>query len=629
MSVKIGRLSRRQPRYARLQGEVFSFHEAEHLLADEEFDMVGALVEYSDAPSKKSFRLSSGRRVYTCYCNSYEEMLSWAQALSFATAHCFEQYYTLGSLLAEGTYSRVYYAYALEDPSKVYAVKVIKKRAHDVQALEWLHRERHVNSVLNHPSIVQVIDMFSSVERDHLVFELMRGGTLADLLKRKKRLPESYARVVMKDLFTALHHIHSKNIVHRDVRPENIFCSATKFPMSLALGDFGYANFVSEKRVNLDVLTTMIGTPPYIAVDIVRRVKYGPLVDLWSSGVVLYEMLSGETPFRGHHDRDVIDKIRAGDVTFDNPVWKAISPDAIGLIRQLLQPDQHKRVSALASLQHQWLHQTNMSRPMSMNTSCPTSPSTALGLKLGDRDSPGNTSTDSRRHTQAPSTISNLSRIPSSSSSQSPLEQSTAERSESSERQTSFLGHQASLHLQASLGLQSSMRSMHHVSSVSSLSGGLPHLPVTPSVRAITEKGLQRVASDNPARMKRLMSSSLVQKQLSVALPYRRKLIVTARAFVAVFRLRALTKGHSATRQLSVMGKSDVDDVNALIDRRKAALETSREESKKRLDDRSAGQGLPAAPKRGHVRQRSRDVAQHIMGRLSMDRKPQDLLPEM
>lgn len=624
LNIKIGRIARRHSRFVKLYGEVLSFHQSENHSPDEELDVTGALVDFSDREGKRSFRLTCGRKVFTCYCGSFEEMQSWARSLLFASERCFEQYYSLGSLIAEGTYSRVYYAHDLDDPSQVFAVKVIKKRPHDVQALEWVRRERHVNSVLNQASIVQAVDMFSTIEKDHIVFELMRGGTLADLFHRHTRLPESYARVVMRELVTALTYIHSKNIVHRDVRPENIFCSASKFPMSIALGDFGFATFVSEKRVNHDVLSTMIGVPPYICSDICRGIKYGPLVDMWSAGVVLYEMLSGELPFQGRSDRETIEKIKKGVVKFENPIWKSISPDAKGFILQLLQKDPHKRISALAALQHQWLnHSSQMSRPCSLNTSCPTSPYKAEGM-MGDRDSPGNTSVDGRRSNHISGSISNMSRIPSSNSSQSPLE-SNHERSETSERQTSLLGMQPSL--RSLPNVSSELRSLPNVSSTTSLSAQ-PRLKVTPSVRAIAELGLQRVASDNPARMKRLLSSAVVQKQLSVALPYRRKLVIMARAFVAVFRLQALTRGHSSTRQLSLMGKGDVEGVNALIDRRKAAMERAKEESRLRSVDRQNEkplQGRELGQRRGHVRQKSRDVASHIMGRLSLDRKTQEV----
>lgn len=605
LNVRIGRLNRKQNLYGKLMGEVLSFHTSEKSIPIHQFNVVGNFIDRRTT-SKRSIRIANGRHVYTIYFLSTDEMQQWVDSIQFASNRCFDKYYTLGALLAEGTYSRVYYAYPLNDPKKLFVVKIIRKRVQDCTALEWVHRERHCNSVLNHPHVVQAVDMFSTVERDHIVFELMRGGTLEDLLQNVKhnRLPESYARVIMRQLLSALNHIHAKNIVHRDIRPGNVFCSDSKFPMSIGLGDFGYATFLEEKFVNRDVLTTLIGVPPYISVDIVRRVKYGPAADMWSAGVLLFEMLTGEVPFRGKNDRAVLERIKKGTVKFDHPVWKNISPDAELLVRQLLQVDPHIRISALASLQHRWFHEKTLSKAASINTSCTTSP-TKGALAFSDRDSPSNTSSDSRRLNQKCGSISNLSRIPSSSSSQSPYDSSSV-----SERQTSLLGSQ-----------QPSLRSMQPVSSTSSL--GLPRMQMTPSVRAIAEKGLHRVASDNPGRMKRLLSSRVVQKQLAIALPYRRKLIVLARVFVAVFRLRALKQGNSATRQLSVMENGNIDDINALIERRKQVM-VKANEARKLGPDRSTGPLQNAhhhGQKRGHVRKKSRDVVSHFMGRVSIERK--------
>lgn len=545
-----------------------SFQATETSPPEDQFDVTESAIEFSPINNRRTFRIITNRRIYTCYCNTAEEAQSWGNSLSFAVNHIFDHYYTLGSCIGEGTFSRVYYAYANEDPEQVFAVKVVKKRSHDTQALEWLQRERHVNAMLRNQTIVQVVDMFSTLEKDYLVFELMRGGTLAALLDKKQKLPESYARVVMRELFTALNYIHSKNIVHRDVRPENIFCSSSRFPMAIALGDFGLSNFLSEKRVNPDVLTSMLGTPPYISIDIVRRIKYGPIADMWSAGVVLYRMLSGRLPFTGKSDRQVIELIKRGVVRVDGPGWETVSPEAKTLVRQLLQTDPYKRISALACLQHAWL---KGSRPVSGVASNATSPPGSSNMALGDRDSP-QVSVDGRRSSGGIiASLSNFSRVPSSTSSASQSRDYSADISgDWFERQKSSLGFQMQ---------QPSLRSMHPVSSMSSLSGALGsggRMHMTPSVRAIAERGLQRVASDNPAKMKRLLSSRVVQQQLFVTLPFRRKLVVTARAFVAVFRLQALTRGHSATRQLSVLGKGDVEGVNEIIDKRKKALEEVR-----------------------------------------------------
>jgi hypothetical protein len=165
-----------------------------------------------------------------------------------------------------------------------------------------------------------------------------------------------------------------------------------------------------------------------------------------------------------------------------------------------------------------------------------------------------------------------------------------------------------------SLGQQPTLRSMRPVVSMSSLSAGPdcePRLVVTPSLRRIHERGLHEVARENPARMRRILSNQVMQQQLASLLPMRRKLIVTARAFVAVFRLLALFRGHSITRQLSRIEDQEkrdmADHVNDIVDERKAFHEPPRAEKKGKPDrkDKSSSLHLRSA----HFLPRSREEA--------------------
>lgn len=566
--VRSGRLPRAyQHRFAFLNGEVLSLFHEENGDVDERIDLSGADIEFPSVerphgPKPRSIRVATTRKAYTLRFGSFEEAAIWGRSLQFASQHRFEDCYLLGKMIAEGTFSEIFLCTA-HDSDEKYVVKRTRKRRSDKEALQWIERERHINSVLKGSSlIVRAVDMFSTLERDYIVFEYMAGGTLEDLLQRKKKLPESYARAVMKQVFMSLHYIHSNNVVHRDVQPSNIFCSGPRFPMSIAIGDFGSANFISEKRVNPDVLTTMIGIPPYMSIDVARRCKYGPAADMWSTGVVLYEMLSGKLPFTGRSNAEIVERIKGGRVSFSDPVWNTISEDAIGLVKQLLQVDAHKRISALAALHHRWIEGPSM---------CSV-PSQSNGMSMG-----------------VPS-FSNFSRIPSTPSS----------------RQSSQMTHDISISMsvnmkQPSLADQqqhhqslpvssnhphwgerqssSVSTQMPHVSSVSSLSGAIgghggigsvkqQRMQMTPSVRAIQQVGLQRVTSHQPSRMKRLLSSRVMQKQLSMALPYRRRFVVALYAFVFVSRLKALHKGHSVTRQLSRLEDAP-EQVSEIVNRRK------------------------------------------------------------
>lgn len=107
--------------------------------------------------------------------------------------------------------------------TKYFFVKVVGKNYHDAQYRESLLRELNVGSMLTDHTIVQATDMFSTTKKDYFVFDLMRGGTLSDIIQQHNKLPDSYAGVVMHELLTALNYLHPLNIVDRDVRPKGIF----------------------------------------------------------------------------------------------------------------------------------------------------------------------------------------------------------------------------------------------------------------------------------------------------------------------------------------------------------------------------------------------------------------------
>lgn len=591
---------RYETRLVKVNGEVLSLQTSADSLP-ERFDLTAANIIYNIKTASRTFRIEFERKSYSFQCSSHEEMRHWAHNLEHATYRSFHHNYKLISKLAEGTDSNVYLCSDINDETLVFAVKIIKWLHKRTEFEERIQKERHINSVLLHDHILPAVDIFSTTEADYIVFHYMHGGTLRDMLQRRKQagrraLPESYARAIMKQLLIALSYIDENNIVHRDIRPDNIFLSDTRFPLIVTVGDFGYADFVSERRVNRDLLEALIGTPPYIATEILRGKKYGPLVDMWSAGVTLYEMLTGDVPFKGKNDHELIKQIKKGKVNFDN--WNPdISNEAKSFAQQLLQPDPHKRISPLAALHHRWMTNEFNSRNSiqqsngSLYQLLPTSPITT---QLEDRDSAGNASIDSTKKQNSVQT--SLSAM-SSSSSISPNETGSGEQSEPSERQTS------------SLGAQPSLRSMQPTSSSSSIpSIPQPRIQLTNSVREVARDGLSKVYLKKPALMKKLLNSAVVQRQLSISLPKRRQLIVTARAFVAVFRLKALVGGHSATRQLSNMIKAD--DIEKFIENRKAAFN----------NDRDAATSLPNPPKRGHVRQRSKG-ASNVIGKLKLDTK--------
>lgn len=562
-----GLLSSFEQRFAFLGGEVLSLFHEENVGVGEHIELSGAAIDSHSAEwlsglKPRCVRIATTRKVYILRFGTYEEADIWRRSLRFASQHRFEDCYRLGKMIAKGTFSEIFLCTA-HDSAEEYVVKRTRKEQSDNEALEGIERKRHINSMLkDSPLVVRAVDMFSTLERDYIVFEHMAGATLEDLLQRKKKLPESYARAVMKQVFMSLHYIHSNNVVHRDVQPSNIFCSATGFPMSIAIGDFDSAHFIPENCVNQEVLTTMVCISPYMSIDVARLCKYGPAADMWSAGVVLYEILSGKLPFTGRSSVEIVERIKRGRASFSDNVWETVSSDAIGLIKQLLQIDSHKRISALAALHHRWIKRPTM---YSANSeSCGMSrqmPSISKFSRIISTPS----SRQSSKMTDAFRLRSNINMKQPNLADQQHHYHSLPAQSKNphwGERQTLSLGTptpqvSSMTSLSPAIGLYGGARSIKQ-----------QRMPMTPAVRAIQQVGLHRVMSHLPVRMDRLISSRVMQKQLSMALPYGRRIVVALCAFIFVSRLKALHEGNSLTKQLSRL-KDRSEQVRDINDRRK------------------------------------------------------------
>lgn len=140
----------------------------------------------------------------------------------------------LGSLLGEGAFARV--VMGLDRTTlQQYAVKVIEKQSDDAQGLEFIWRELNVMKAVNHPNIVRTYDIFDTRSRLYIVLEYMPGGTLADLLKHTGRFTEAQARPVLRDILRGVAYLHSKSVVHRDLKLKNILCDRRELPVSVKL----------------------------------------------------------------------------------------------------------------------------------------------------------------------------------------------------------------------------------------------------------------------------------------------------------------------------------------------------------------------------------------------------------
>ncbi|RHZ77305.1 hypothetical protein Glove_182g21 [Diversispora epigaea] len=227
---------------------------------------------------------------------------------------------------------------------EVFALKAIEKNSTGQNYDEVLN-EIMIQSELKHPYIVNLYDVFDDLDFVYLKMELCSNNSLLEMVQNRGELTESEVRLYMIQLIDAVGYMHNNNILHRDLKPDNIFLSDN---LDLRVGDFGLSkelNSTDERQRN------PCGTLPYMAPEILNpKVGYGFEADIWAIGVIMYILLFGCQPFGGHTRSMVIDRIRNADFEFPSDI--EVSHDAKNLISAILNPEYGKRLTLSEIRQH-------------------------------------------------------------------------------------------------------------------------------------------------------------------------------------------------------------------------------------------------------------------------------------
>ena len=248
-------------------------------------------------------------------------------------------------LLGSGSFGKVYLI-KHNITHKEYAMKIIDKKKLKQMGYnnEQILEEIKIHSKLDHENIVHVYNVFENEENFNIIMEYAKKGNLYDVITREKGgLSEEKAVGYFTQVVNAVYYLHQNNIIHRDIKPENILISENDI---IKLCDFGWA-----KELNLENRNTFCGTAEYMAPEIVTNENYDFSVDIWSLGILLYEMIFGHSPFEGKNKNSIMINIKSHELIYDKP----ISNECKDLIEKILENNPQKRLKIKNIIEHSFI----------------------------------------------------------------------------------------------------------------------------------------------------------------------------------------------------------------------------------------------------------------------------------
>ena len=255
--------------------------------------------------------------------------------------------------------------------NKKYAMKIIKKDSKKIYKYDTLKDEVNILKKLSHPNIIKFYDCQESISKLYIIMELAKGESLFEWISKNynnnnistdnTKVDESKIYIIIKQLLLAINYLHTNNICHRDIKPQNILLQNKGDINNIKLIDFGLSvkNFqnVGENKI--------CGTWAYMSPEMLFNHKYYKPIDLWSVGIIMYELLNnGQHPFykKGMTKKELFKNIKNKNISYINK----ISPLANNLLQQLLKKDLSLRITAALALKHPWITR-NESDPIPLN----------------------------------------------------------------------------------------------------------------------------------------------------------------------------------------------------------------------------------------------------------------------
>ena len=294
------------------------------------------------------------------YCGSQEVRDNFISALknSFNYLNFFD-FYQMIEDLGEGIFGSVKLGVEKKTGERV-AIKCIKKNKAKESDVELVRTEIDIMKLCHHPNVVRLLDHFENAEYIFIVMEYIRGGSLADYMKDNNyNFTEKRAAELIYQIADGLKYLHKYGIIHRDLKPDNIMMTESSDKGQIKIMDFGLSKILGKKEKSVDGF----GTLTFVSPEVLIRKPYNKEVDIWSVGVILYMMLSGDLPFDDEEDDEqkIAKMIVFEEVKFPTNKFGKKSKEVIDLIKGCLTKDPKNRIKIDEILNSAWIKKQSAS----------------------------------------------------------------------------------------------------------------------------------------------------------------------------------------------------------------------------------------------------------------------------
>ena len=301
-----------------------------------------------------SFTLVFPSKERSFYCSSKEIYDNFTEKLkeSFGYLNFFD-YYEMLDDLGEGIFGSVKLGVEKKTKERV-AIKTIKKKKAKPSDMELVRTEIDIMKLCHHPNVVHLLDHFENADYIFIVMEYIRGGRLTDYMKEKKfHFSEKRAAEIIYEIAIGVKYLHKYGIIHRDLKPDNIMLTESNDKGHIKIMDFGLSKILGKKEKTSDGF----GTLTFVSPEVLIRKPYNKEIDIWSIGVILYLILSGDLPFDDEEDDEqkIAKSIVFNEVEFPSKKFGNKSKEVIELIKRCLTKEPKDRIKIDEIIKSDWI----------------------------------------------------------------------------------------------------------------------------------------------------------------------------------------------------------------------------------------------------------------------------------